>query len=270
MALALGVSIEITQGQLARALVCAAIAVALIVLLRKGVDRLPMAGLGLTGLGKSVRSFALGVAVTGGSAAAMFALGTALGWLRWSAADWPVLLRFLALNLVIAFLFEALPEELTMRGYVYRSLNAGLRRWTAALLTTVLFLIVPAAATVVQAVAAALLGNRPVIPSIAPGGQDPVEYLVLLAFFGFALVVARIATGSLWTNIALHLTFLSANRITVAGESYDSGLSTQTTTPDALLLIPLYLLLSAAIFVALARLRGRRMGWRERETEGAV
>jgi membrane protease YdiL (CAAX protease family) len=43
-----------------------------------------------------------------------------------------------------AFLYEALPEELTLRGYAYRNLNATLRRWTASLVVVLLFLMVPA------------------------------------------------------------------------------------------------------------------------------
>jgi hypothetical protein len=35
-------------------------------------------------------------------------------------------------------------------------------------------------------------------------------------------------------------------------------------TPDALLLIPGYLLLAAAVFLVLPRLAGRPVGWRER------
>ncbi|MET9291526.1 CPBP family intramembrane glutamic endopeptidase [Streptomyces sp. NPDC003077] len=257
-----------TARQALTAVLCGGIAVPLVLWLRRRVDRRPVAGLGLAARG-AARSFGLGVLVTGGAAAATFALGTALGMLRWGAVDGPVLARYLLVNALVALALEAVPEELTLRGYAYRNLSARLRRWTAALCTVLLFLAVPAGSTVVQWALAGLLGGPVTAPSFAPAGQDPVSYAVLLVVFGCALLVARITTGSLWTGIALHLTFLTVNRITLDGAARGAGWSAEPLTPDALLLVPGYLLLTAVAFLVLARLRGRRTGWRERDPYGA-
>lgn len=250
-----------------RALACSAVAVPLIVLLRRRLDRRTLAGLGLPDLRTGMRDFGLGALVTFGAAAAMLGLGHALGWLRFGAVSWPVLLTFVAGNAVIALFYEALPEELTLRGYAYRNLSAGLRRWTAALCTTLLFLAVPGLASVFAAGLATLVGAPAQAISATPAGQDPVAYLILLTVFGFALIVARVATGSLWTCIALHLSFLTINRISFFGDPDHTGWSAQMTTPDALLLVPGYLLLTAAIFLLLPRLQRRRAGWRSRDPE---
>ncbi|MEO3828001.1 CPBP family intramembrane glutamic endopeptidase [Actinomadura sp. B10D3] len=249
------------------AAICCALAVPPVLLIRREIDRLPLRGLGLPGAGESLRSFVTGLIVTGGAAAAMLILGTNAGWLRWGPLDWPRLVTYVVVNAMIAFALEALPEELTIRGYAYRNLNARLRRWTAFLCTIVLFTATPGVANIVKAVVSALLGGPVQRPGIAPPGEDPISYVILMVVFGFALLIARVTTGSLWTSIALHLTFLTVNRVTLLGEERDTGWSAETTTPDAVLLIPGYLLLTAVVFTILGRLRGRRIGWRVRDPE---
>lgn len=254
--------------RLSVALTCFVITVPLIVLLRTRFDRRSLAGLGLSAR-HAARAFASGVLITAAAAAVVFAAGTGLGWLRWGAVDWLALATFLLTNTLVALLLEAVPEELAFRGYGYRTLNARLRRWTAAVATTVLFLLTPAAASAVQALVNGLLSGPVRPPAFAPPGEDPVSYAILLSVFGFTLLVARIATGSLWTCVALHLTFLTINRVTLLGDARDAGWSVQLSTPDAVLLVPAYLLLTVLAFVVLARVRGRRLGWRDREPEPA-
>jgi membrane protease YdiL (CAAX protease family) len=93
-------------------------------------------------------------------------------------------------------------------------------------------------------------------PWLAPPGEDPVSYLVLLTVFGFTLIGARNATGSLWTSIGTHLTFLSVNRLTLYGEERDAGWSMHLETPDAVLLIPAYLLTATIAFRVTKRFTG--------------
>jgi membrane protease YdiL (CAAX protease family) len=256
-----------TARQAVTAGICLAIAVSLIVLLRRGLDRRTMSGLGLPRAKTSLRTFGLGVLVTGGSAAVLFGAGTWAGWLDWGPVDPPALVEFLIVNAVIALALEALPEELVFRGYVYRTLNQALRRWTAFITTVVLFTFAAAASSVVYAAVGALLGQDVPGPSFAPAGEDPVAYAILYPVFGTALLIARITTGSLWTAIAMHLTYLTTARIVLGGSSRSTGWSAELTSPDALLLVPGLLLLAASVFLVIARLRGRRLGWRERAPE---
>ncbi|RKT83073.1 hypothetical protein SAMN05421805_11766 [Saccharopolyspora antimicrobica] len=235
------------------AALCLLITVSLIVLLRRAVDREPMSGLGLTGWARGLRTFALGVAVTGGSAVVVFGLGTWAGWFEWGPLDAAKLARFLLVNALIAMALEAFPEELVFRGYVYASLSRALRRWTAFLTTVLLFCLVGAGSTVVNFAVGTLLGQDPPAPGFAPPGQDPVAYAVLFPVFGTVLLIARITTGSLWTSIAVHLTYLTVARITLEGASRGTGWAAQPTTPDALLLIPAFLLLTAVVFLLVKR-----------------
>lgn len=70
---------------------------------------------------------------------------------------------------------------------------------------------------------------------LAPAGEDPVSYLVLLFVFGVTLVIARMVTGSLWTAIAVHLTVLTVNRLVLARET---GWSIELASADVLALVP--------------------------------
>lgn len=239
-----------TTKQALTAVICLVLVVPLIMLLRQRVDRLPMAGLGLI----RGRNAVLGVAVTGGSAAVVLGLGTWAGWLEWGPIDSSKLVEFVIVNAVIAFALEAFPEELVFRGYVYDTLDRALRQWKAFLGTIVLFTFAGAASSVVYAVVGTLLGEQVPAPGFAPPGEDPVAYAVLYPIFGATLLIARITTGSLWTSIALHLTYLTAVRITFDGEARDAGWAAEQTTPDALLLVPAFLLLAALVFLAIRKL----------------
>ncbi|GAA4007154.1 hypothetical protein GCM10022247_31390 [Allokutzneria multivorans] len=246
-ALALGVAGASGVGGLGAALVCSAIAVPLIVLLRKRVDRQPLSDLDVRW---SARSFGLGVLVTASAATITIGTATALGLLRWGPVDLLALVGFLGTNALIAFALEALPEELAFRGYVFQNLRSRHRPGWAMFFTTALFMIAPGLSTVVSFGVSTLLGRSAQPPSIAPVGEEPVSYLPLLALFGYTLLVARIATGSLWTNIALHLTFLSVNRI-VLGRA--SGAPVEILAPEALLAVPAYLVLTVVAFKLIAR-----------------
>ncbi|MGH3898314.1 MAG: CPBP family glutamic-type intramembrane protease [Pseudonocardiaceae bacterium] len=232
-------------------------------LLRRRLDRRPLAGLGLPGPVAGLRSFTLGTAVTAVTAAAAvlaFVAGTTADWLRWRPVDWSDLLAFLVLNTVLALLLEAVPEELIFRGYIYRSLNGPLRRWTAFLGCVGLFATSGLPVSTVSWAAAWLLGGETSGLSLAPANEDPVAYVTLLVIFGAALLLVRIWTGSLWACVGLHLVFLTANRIVLFGEDREAGWSAELLTPDAVLLVPAYLVLTAVAFLVLARITGRRIG----------
>ncbi|TWD81247.1 CAAX prenyl protease-like protein [Kribbella amoyensis] len=251
MALALaaaGWTRTLTHSAWLAAVVCTVIAIACIRPVRN------RSFLALTG---GPRPFLLGLAVTAGSAAIVLTLGTLGGWLTWGPLDVPQVLLFLATNTIVAVLLEAFPEELTLRGHTYSTLRGTHRPWLAATVTTALFLaVVPLSSTIQWAVGRpfGLIADR---PSLAPAGEDPIAYVVLLTTFGLTLVTARNATNSLWTAIATHLTFLTVNRLTYQGESREAGWSVTLETPDAVLLFPAYLLLAATIYQLIRRTRVR-------------
>ncbi len=242
MAVALGTATLIPNNWLS-ALTCTLIALALIRPWRNP-SHLALSG-------HPLRPFLLGVFVTAGSATLLFGAATLTGWLTWGPFDPAQAARFLITNAAIALLLEAFPEELTLRGHTYSTLRTKIRPWPAALITTAFFLVTPALSSAIES--ALTLGSH--TPWLAPPGEDPISYFILLTIFSLTLIAARNATGSLWTSVGTHLTFLTINRLTLYGEDRNAGWSMHLETPDAILLIPAYLLLAATTFRFLRRKR---------------
>lgn len=216
--------------------------------------------LGLGRLSSAPLGFLRGLAVTVSCAAAVLGTGTALGWVRWSGLDPAALASFLVSNALVAVLLEALPEEATLRGYAWASLRDRLGGVVSALGVTAVFLLVPAASTVVQAGVSRLAGVAPEPMGLTPEGQDPIAYLVLLSVFGLTLVAARTAPGPapLWAAIGTHVAFLSVNRVVFEGVQRGAGWSARVAPTHAAVLELGYLAATAMVFVG-ARLVAPRM-----------
>ncbi|UQI45494.1 hypothetical protein M1P56_14615 [Streptomyces sp. HU2014] len=245
-------------ARLIPAALVSALAVPLVLVVARRGRRAP-AALGFGRAGASARAFLTGAGVTAVAAALVLGAGTAAGMLRWSSPDPVALAGFVVSNGVVALLLEALPEETSLRGYTWTSLRERFGGVAASLGTTAVFLLVPGASTVVQAGVSRLIGAGPVPVGLAPGGQRAADYLVLVAVFGLTLVAARAAVvrAPLWAAIGTHLTFLTVNRVVWEGDRRHAGWSAEQTAPDAVLLVPAYLVVAAAVF-ALWRWTGRR------------
>lgn len=246
-------------AQLVAALPVSLVAAVLVgVVLRR--SRRTWSSIGFGETSASVRALLTGVGITAASAVLVLGAGTAMGLLSWARPDLSDLAAFIAVNGLVALLLEALPEETTLRGLTWTSLREHRSAAVAALGTTLVFMAVPGVASMVAAAIRWLTGGEPLPVRLAPPGQHTVDYLILLFFFGLTLVAARTALreAPLWTAIGTHLTFLTVNRITLEGRDRNAGWSAEQASPDAVLLIPLYLLVAAAAFVVCGRLvRGR-------------
>ncbi|MFH8680996.1 type II CAAX prenyl endopeptidase Rce1 family protein [Streptomyces lydicus] len=245
-------------AQLLPAALVSALAVPVVLALRAGR---PGSGrpLGLGTPAAAAHGFARGLAVTTACAALVLGGGTAAGWVRWSGPDPAALVSFLAGNALVAVLLEALPEETTLRGYAWASLRDRFGGALSALGTTLVFLLVPAASTVVQAGVAHAVGVPAPPMGLAPAGQDPVAYLVLLSVFGLTLIAARTAPGRapLWAAIGTHVAFLSVNRVVFEGGRRDAGWSAHVSTVHAAILELGYLAATAAVFAGARLLTSR-------------
>ncbi|MFH8612844.1 hypothetical protein ACH4D5_35765 [Streptomyces sp. NPDC018029] len=252
------------SGFLARlvpAALVSAVALPLVVLaLRRRGGSLKDIGFG--GPGDSLRALLVGTGVTVGSAAIVLGAGTATGLLSWSRPDLPELAGFLVTNGVVALLLEALPEETTLRGCTWTALRGRFGGLASALGTTAVFLVVPGLSTVVEAGVAPLVGGEAGPVGLAPGGQDPVGYLILLTVFGLMLVTARTAVrrAPLCVGIGAHLAFLTVNRVVFEGDERGAGWSVELSSPDVELLVPVYLLVAMAGFAVWRRGVERRRG----------
>ncbi len=134
-----------------------------------------------------------------------FIITGALGWTNIIAWHFSIdLMMAVAFNICIAFLYEALPEELSMRGIVYSGLRLRLPAYAAYGAQVLLFVLVPV--TVNQLQAWSGLGRGNIINA---------DYVIMLVCFGTVLQLWRSLTGSLWASIGFHLAYLTIARFVI-------------------------------------------------------
>ena len=218
------------------------------------------AGLGVASPGRAVVGFVTGVAVTGLAAVVTMAAGVAIGWIEWADLDVATLGAFLVTNTVLALLLEAVPEELTLRGYVWGNLRKRYRPLLSAFFVTVLFLLVPGLSTVFGGLTRLVLGQGLGYVGFVPEGQDAFVYPLLLLMFSALLITARVALGTVWTSVGAHLVFLTVNRLMLEGDARETGWTVQAVSLDALLLIPAYIVLGTALFLVVRGIHLMRIG----------
>lgn len=106
----------------------------------------------------------------------------------------------LLLDTVTAFLYEAFPEELFLRGLIYEQLRRKFSFLVSLFFQTMIFLLVAVSSFMLQSV---LFGDP---FSITP------DYIILIFFFGLVLQLAKEYTGTLWMSIIFHLIYLETAR----------------------------------------------------------
>lgn len=173
-------------GHALRAVCTALLVVPLVVLARRHLDRRPWAGLRLTNLREGLPWLLRGMLIWLTGALLGLAVTLGLGWATVGVGQLAPATLLLAVYLpVLVFLYEALPEELVFRGYVYRNLADRYPPW---------------AAVVGQAVLFTLWG-------VALGAAQTVDRVVLFATFALVLGILRAVSGNLWACIGFHLAF---------------------------------------------------------------
>lgn len=189
------------------ALVVCALAVPMVWLARRYLDRRPWSGLRLTGPRRGWRPFLVGAVSWLLPGAAGLALVLVPGWVavvpERSAAGTAAGLAVLA---VLVLLFEALPEELIFRGYLYRNLNTVLSGWLTVLAQAALF-------TVFGLVLWVSTAGWEVLP----------ERLPLFLGMGVVLGCIRLVTGNVWACVGFHTVFQTAAQALLAGELFTVG-----------------------------------------------
>lgn len=209
------------------------------------------------------RAAALGIAV--GLCTAVLTWGPAFwaGWIRFGGVSTTQLLIFLVVNTLIVLAYEAVPEELALRGYAWDALRQRLGPFVSAAGVTILFCATYTGISAVQTSSALMLGVRADGISVSPG-DDPIVYLVQISLFGLTLITARSLPlrGGLAAAITFHLVHLTANRLLFGGlGGFDTGLDVTFVAPDAVGLVLVHIALSGVVFLGLRKtLKSRRSG----------
>jgi membrane protease YdiL (CAAX protease family) len=224
--------------------------------LRVHWDRADMAGLGLPGLGTSLRSLSLGIGLLGVPLVATIVLAKLFGWATITLTDADGAVGALLFSMFTAFFFEALPEELAFRGYIYRNLNTRMSRWLAGAATVALFVLTPVLLVPLQE---HVLGM-----TITVGGASHLTagYLITMLIFGSFVQYLRILTGAIWTGVGFHFAFLMLNRI-LGPRPTDFIQFSDIVAPGALQVTALGIVgLVAVGLLAYPWIAGRSLGWK--------
>lgn len=177
-------------GHIVSAVLATLLAVPMVVLARRRLDGGTLEGLGLPLSRAAVKPFVVGVLAFLLPCALGLAVVLGFGWASVTpiAPAWEIL-AFIPLLIVLVFLYEALPEELAMRGYIYTVLAERHTRIVAVIVQAVLF---------------ALWGAILWTVSL---GEPAFERLVMFFAIAVVLGMVRAVTGSVWATIGLHVAF---------------------------------------------------------------
>ena len=245
---------------LIQAVIMAALAISSIVMLRRYLDKRSLGELGVDR--RAAAPLALGLAVGAATGIVIWGSAVALGWIRIDSVDVPTFATFLVINGAVLALYEALPEELALRGHVWTNLKDGFGVAAATIGTTALFPFLGVIVGPVAWLTVTALGAEPATIRIFPAGNDPIVYIIQLTLFGLALVAARRIPirGALFIAIAFHWAQLTVTRTLLGGTGWaDSGWRIDWVEPDAIALVLVHIIVAGALFTtirwALARSR---------------
>jgi len=242
-----------------QAVLMSALVVPAVVLLRRRLDRRSLASLGLSR--RVGRPIALGIGVGAVTGAVVWVPAGLLGWIRVDGVDLAAFAGFLLLNGLVLALYEAIPEELALRGYMWTNLRDGAGLVVATLLTTALF---PAIGIVIESgrwILLTIAGSDTGAFTPVPAGNDAVVYVLQLGLFGLALVAARRIPmeGALLIAMAFHWTQLTVTRALLGGMDWaSSGWDVVFVEPDAIALVLAHIVLAGIVFVAVRWRRERQ------------
>ncbi|UHA73390.1 CPBP family intramembrane glutamic endopeptidase [Paenibacillus sp. 481] len=179
-----------------------------------------------------------------------FIIARTQGWIvieEWHAPDqW---LAALFVNIVIAFLYEAFPEELGLRGMLYDVLRHRFSTWLSLILQTLLFVAVTTAVALLQA----LVG-------LTPGVSIAVPYILFILCFGLCLQLLRLWTRNLWTTIGFHLAYLEITRFVIVPHQYGAPpiITYHESEPGLAWLISAGMIIVGGVIVSLIILGAKR------------
>lgn len=178
-------------NRVVNALLVFALAVPMVVAARRYLDRRPWAGLAMAGPSGAWPSFLAGVAAFMLPSAIGTAVALSAGWLRLSSRVSLIDgIAWVTLLVALVFVFEAFPEELIFRGYIFRNLAAEMPPWLALIGQALLFTVFGTALWV-----------------IAEGWGVLAERFGLFLSMAVVIGILRVTTGSVWTCIGFHLAF---------------------------------------------------------------
>lgn len=234
-------------GHVLRAVLASVLTVPLIIALRRGLDGGTLAGLGLPLAFEAIKPFVVGALAFLVPSALGFALVLGFGWASISPLA-PVgdILAFVPVLIVLVVLYEALPEELAFRGYIYKALAERHARIVAVFVQAGLF---------------ALWGA---LVWMVSSGTMPFDRLAMFGAVALVLGLVRVTTGSVWACIGLHTGFQTVAQLFLSeGRDHFAIEGSGTLQLVALGVVPFSLAM-----VLVGSVYRDPVAWREKEGRG--
>jgi len=123
-------------------------------------------------------------------------------------------IRAMLFNVLIALFYEALPEELAMRGLIYDILRLRLSLWRSVFIQAIIFTTFSASISLLLV----LIGLSPSASLLALPSN-----LILHFLFAIALALIREWTDSLWAAVGFHLGYLEVVRFLLMPVEYGAS-----------------------------------------------
>ncbi|MCE2495499.1 MAG: CPBP family intramembrane metalloprotease [Flavobacteriales bacterium] len=137
-------------------------------------------------------------------AAPLAITGAVANLLGWSDVLWNIDIpgsQSFWISAAIVLFFEAIPEEFAFRGYLYGKGLQKMNAFKASALSILLFVALPVATAPIQGL---------LFDSVYVGGHSQVTggYLITMFFFAVFQQFLRYHSGSIWTGIGFHFSFV--------------------------------------------------------------
>lgn len=197
--------------RLIQSVLVGAVGVTIVVAACRVLDRRNLASIGFGTSRADAAALLAGAGLWLGLAAVGIVVGVATG--AFSVTVGPptlAMVGWILLQMLLVFTYEAVPEELALRGYIYTNLRERMPRWLAVVVQAVLFMMWAFALVSVLE----YLGGR-------TAWSISLDRAILFLSFGITLAIVRLWTGSLWGSIGFHWAFqtvmglLGLDRLTV-------------------------------------------------------
>jgi len=238
-----------------QALVLSSLIIASLLVLRNVVDHQLPKSIGIGNLSDGLKKFFLGLGLFLIPITLTITLTMVFGWGNVTFNS--INLSVLGSGILTVLLFEALPEELIFRGYIYTHLTTDFAKWKASLITILLFVISPVILVSIQ--------NMLNI-NVTIGGASSITttYILSLIFFGVFVQYLRVLTNSIWTGVGFHLFFVYINRL--IGTSSENLIQLSDVTDET----PMQIILGISMLAVLVglflypKISKQKLGWKEK------
>lgn len=152
----------------------------------KYIDRKPWERLGLARLGSAWKHFLIGTSIWLLPASIGLLACLSMGWVHiesgWTMVE---ILTFIPLLALLVFLYEAFPEELFFRGYVYTNLSEKMHGYWIVFVQAILF----------------------TVWGVAIGAALSFDRVIFFLAAAWVIGSLRMVSGNIWVGIGFHTAF---------------------------------------------------------------